>query len=289
MSFKNVGTVWTRATFAAYLATIEPPDWAKHVCIHHCAEPSLAQRPMGHKVEYIANIRDFYRGKGWGSAPHGFTDEDQAFGMTPFTEKGTHAKSFNKNSIGLEMLGDYDAEDPKSGRGLKVVTFTAGITAELLKWLSLPIDADTILFHRDDPLTQKTCPGRKITKPWFVGLVKAAAGSGTPIASPWVPWTVREPDLPDLAGRFAAEKTFVPVGGFLGARGVATETIRAMLKRTPEGIFWGQDELELAYYDSEAEATYAPLSEIAYVAGRAAVAFDPKNKVTLVGKRKVVA
>jgi N-acetylmuramoyl-L-alanine amidase len=135
MSFANVGKVWIRESFRAYLKTVTNSHGFTGVTVHHCAEPSLAQRPQGLKPQHIHNMADFYREKGWSSGPHLFTDEDQVFGMCPLTERGIHAVSFNGSDIGVEMLGDYDDEDPKSGRGLAVVTLTAGIVADLLEWM----------------------------------------------------------------------------------------------------------------------------------------------------------
>lgn len=140
------------------------------ITIHHTAAPSLAQRPQGLKGEHIKNIQSFYEKKGWSAGPHLFTDEDQCWLFSPLTSKGVHAKSFNNTHIGIEMLGDYDKEDPTTGRGLKVLTITAKTTAILLNKLKLPLTA--INFHRDDPKTDKSCPGTKIKKDKFIELVK---------------------------------------------------------------------------------------------------------------------
>jgi len=82
------------------------------------------------------------------------------------------------------MLGNYDHEDPMAGRGFEVLNNTAVITAALLMKMKLPANNLTILFHREDPLTTKTCPGRKIDKAFFVNLVKAkmpAEGQARPV------------------------------------------------------------------------------------------------------------
>ena len=41
------------------------------------------------------------------------------------TAHGVHAVSFNSTGVGIEMLGNYDIEDPRTGRGLQVLTTTA--------------------------------------------------------------------------------------------------------------------------------------------------------------------
>jgi hypothetical protein len=70
------------------------------------------------------------------------------------------------------MLGNYDVEDPWAGRGLKVLTMTARVTAALLRKLGKDVQA--IRFHREDPKTRKSCPGKKVCKEKFVALVAAA-------------------------------------------------------------------------------------------------------------------
>jgi N-acetylmuramoyl-L-alanine amidase CwlA len=143
------------------------------VVIHHCAAPSLAQRPAGFQPVHMQNLRSYYGTElGWSAGPHLFTDDDQVWLFTPINQRGVHAISFNRNGIGIEMLGDYDSEDPWSGRGLNVLTVTAKATAILLKKLGKDVSA--IRFHRDDPKTSKTCPGTKISKERFTALVAAA-------------------------------------------------------------------------------------------------------------------
>jgi hypothetical protein len=91
--------------------------------------------------------------------------------MCDFRAKGIHAASFNSRSLGIEVLGDYDIEDPNSGRGLACWTNTAETVRVLLKWLGIKKNKNTILFHRDDPKTKKSCPGKRIDKQWFLDLI----------------------------------------------------------------------------------------------------------------------
>lgn len=146
------------------------PLWAGGVTIHHTSAPSLAQRPQGLLEQHIRNLRSFYMGLGWSAGPHFFIDEDQAWAFSPLAKPGIHAKSFNRSHIGIEMLGDYDKEDPWSGRGLQVLTNTGLVVGEILRTLNLTKDA--VNFHRDDPRTDKTCPGSRITREQFLKLVK---------------------------------------------------------------------------------------------------------------------
>jgi hypothetical protein len=175
MSFSAVGDVFRLSQFDDYLRTHAKPDWAQSVTLHHTAAPSLTQRPSGLSRQHIRNIRDFYQGKGWKAGPHFFIDDTEGcvMAMTPLAEKGIHAASFNASSIGIEVLGDYDSESPKTGRGLFCWQNAADATRALLDWLGLPVNEKTVLFHRDDPKTSKSCPGKLVAKEWELGLIKS--------------------------------------------------------------------------------------------------------------------
>lgn len=163
--------------FAEYVKTLTWKNWRPvGICIHHCAAPSLAQRPAGFISQHMLNLQDFYEGKGWSAGPHLFTDDDQAWVFSPLTARGVHAGSFNAGYIGIEMLGDYDSEDPWTGRGLEVLKTTCAVVRTLAPAIGLKLsDAPKwIRFHRDDPKTSKTCPGKKITKERFLSCLASS-------------------------------------------------------------------------------------------------------------------
>lgn len=162
-----LGKAYRPDEFAAYVQALKWTAWKpRHVVIHHCAAPSLAQRPHGFLDQHMRNLKEFYEDKGWSAGPHLFTDDDQVWTFSPMTARGVHAVGFNATGIGIEMLGDYDTEDPWSGRGLTVLTTTCQAVKVLLARLSLTPDA--VKFHRDDPKTTKTCPGKRITRAAFL-------------------------------------------------------------------------------------------------------------------------
>lgn len=164
---KIEGKPYSHSEFKAYLDTLKPGAWKPSlIVIHHCAAPSLKQRPIGFIPQHMLNLQDFYEGKGWSAGPHLFTDDDQIWTFSPLTARGVHAVSFNATGIGIEMLGDYDSEDPWQGRGLDVLRTTCVAVLALMKKFGL--DEKSIRFHRDDPKTNKTCPGRKISKDKFL-------------------------------------------------------------------------------------------------------------------------
>lgn len=174
MSFSNKGKVWHKSNFPAYLNGLKDSlTWADSVTVHHTWNPDLAMRPNGILGNHIENLYDWYSRKlGWSAGPHFFVDRDEVFGLTPPTGRGVHAISFNRNSIAVEMLGNFDKDDPRSGRGLEVVRMSAFVVASILKAMGRPANSQTIHFHRDDPRSSKTCPGTLIDKEWFIGLVR---------------------------------------------------------------------------------------------------------------------
>lgn len=166
-----IGKSFTVEQFAAYVAGLDLSAWKPElITVHHTAEPSLKMRPNGIESKHIPNLRDYYEGLGWNSGPHLFIDDRQIWVFSPMTRRGTHAISFNRNSWGVEMLGDYDSEDPKSGRGAAVLRLAALAIRTML--VKLGKDTSAIRFHRDDPKTKKTCPGKKISKEWFTNYVR---------------------------------------------------------------------------------------------------------------------
>ena len=175
MGYELAGLTWTPESFRVYLSRLPRPQWAKAVCLHHTASPSLAMRPSGLSNQHIINLHDYYQlDLKWSSGPHLFVDDHRILGMSSLLKPGVHAKSFNRYAIGIEVLGEYDTEDPQSGRGLACWQNAAAATALLLEWLGLPATADTVLFHRNDPKTSKTCPGMKVQKAWVLRLVAEA-------------------------------------------------------------------------------------------------------------------
>jgi len=171
MSYSSVGQVFDIPAFRTHVAG-QNLSWAKGVCVHHTGTPNLAQRPTGWTIQHMRNLASYYGAQlGWSAGPHLFTDEDQIYGLSPLSARGVHAVSFNSAYIGIEMLGDYDRESPIDGRGKQVLDMSAATVAVLLHRMKLPVNGDTVKFHRDDPLTSKTCPGRLVDKNAFLAAV----------------------------------------------------------------------------------------------------------------------
>lgn len=250
MSFRNVGKVWSVKSLEEYLKTLTPPSYAKSVTLHHTWAPSLAQRPSGLLIQHIHNMQDYYQNTlGWSSGPHLFVDENEIFGMTPLNEKSVHAISFNANSISIEVLGNYDSEDPFKNRGEECWKVASDVTMVLLNWLNLTPSSNTIHFHRDDPKTSKSCPGTKIEKTWFVNMVKSK-GFNKATEPVVVPET-------DIVSDYVIKN-----------KGYNHSDVAKLLKKKAGMFYFGEDWLEGAYYDSKKESTVAPISELSQIANK---------------------
>lgn len=159
-----IGTRFSVEEFDSYCHTLQWTAWRpSFVVVHNTAAPSLAQRPKGFTRQHILNLEVFYRDQQkWKAGPHLFIDDRQIWAFTPLNVSGTHSPSWNKATLGIEMLGDYEKESFNTGRGLKVRVNTVAALATLCA--TLGFDASTTRIHREDPLTTHACPGKNVRK-----------------------------------------------------------------------------------------------------------------------------
>ncbi|HEX8252382.1 MAG TPA: peptidoglycan recognition family protein [Thermoanaerobaculia bacterium] len=159
-----VGSNYTADEFDDYCHQLQWTAWRpSKIVVHNTAIPSLSQRPKGFTRQHMLNLEAFYRDQqGWKAGPHLFIDDRQIWVFTPLTVSGTHSPSWNKTSIGIEMLGNYDKDSFDSGRGLRVRENTISAIATLCAILG--IDPATTRIHREDPLTTHACPGKNVRK-----------------------------------------------------------------------------------------------------------------------------
>jgi len=173
MGFELTGQNWSIDEFKDYLSDVNL-SWANSVTVHHTASPNLKNRPNGWQERHLKNLQHYYEKQlGWSSGPHLFTDEKRIWGLSSLYRRGVHAVSFNKDSLSIEMLGNYDLESPHVGRGHNVIELTAKTVALILQRMNNEASNETIKFHRDDPKTNKSCPGNLLEKKVFVSLVKS--------------------------------------------------------------------------------------------------------------------
>ncbi len=194
MPIPFIGRRLRPSEFEAYLKTIDFTDFRpEFVTLHHTGAPSLATRPDGLTAQHLQNLLTYYQDQlGWSGAPHLFIDdrEDGIIVFQRLDKRGVHAVSFNRNSWGVEMLGEYDSEEINSGRGAKVRDNSIKAIAHMNKRIGAA--PESLKFHRDDPLTNKTCPGLKVQKADIVARVATAMQTALPpdMVSNTTPWKV---------------------------------------------------------------------------------------------------
>jgi len=111
----------------------------------------------------------------WSAGPHFFVTPKHICVLSPPDKRGVHAASFNSVSWGVEAVGNFDVE-PFEGpvrdnliAALAVMHIAAGLQPD-------PFEKGVrgLHFHRDDPLTKKTCPGKKVQKSALIEAIEKA-------------------------------------------------------------------------------------------------------------------
>lgn len=174
--------------FRTYVEALFLSGWNPSlIVVHNTASPSLAQRPDGLTKQHITNLQRYYsEERGWGGGPHAFVTDRDIIVFNPLTKPGVHSPSWNRQAWGIELLGNFEMEDPLTGRGAKVVANAVGVVSALLAKLGKAPSNTSLKFHFEDPLTNHACPGKLLTKPYFLSLLSQPAKPST--------WSVVGPD-----------------------------------------------------------------------------------------------
>jgi hypothetical protein len=164
----------TVGAFRRHLAKHQPANkvapWAAGVTLHHTYRPLPSQ---WEGAAHCLSLAKFYRYEvsngagrpkgGWTAGPHLFvtgTAPNAAdlgiWQLTPLNAPGIHAASFNRTHWGIEMLGDFNVSHPPAD----TLALACGAAAALLDWRGLP--TASVNGHRDDPKTDKNCPGANV-------------------------------------------------------------------------------------------------------------------------------
>lgn len=172
-----IGLSFQPDEFAAYCGSLHFATWRpSFVVLHNTFIPCLADRPNGLSKQHILGLQAYYRDTmKWSAGPHLFIDDRQIWVFTPLTTSGVHSPSWNKVSWGVEMLGNYDAEEFNSGRGLKVQHNTVAALGALYETLGIEATDSSLRLHKQDPLTtHKNCPGKNVMKDSIIEKVRDA-------------------------------------------------------------------------------------------------------------------
>lgn len=173
----------TAAQFLAYLDGLKWGTWRpRFVTMHHTGAPNLKtwrdwqSRPKPISDEqWMKNLAAYYGNEmKWSSGPQFFFTPNNFCVLSPPTGRGVHAVSFNAMSWGVECVGDFDVEKfdgavrDKYIEGLACLHIASGLALA-------PYERGVrgLHFHRDDPKTTKTCPGKNVKKDEVIKLVQA--------------------------------------------------------------------------------------------------------------------
>jgi len=151
------------------------------VTMHHTGGPSLktwegyGNRPKPiTDAQWMTNLASYYGNEmKWSAGPHFFFTPKNFCMLSLPTKRGVHAVSFNAMSWGIECVGDFDSEPftealaNRYAEGLACLHIAAGLEPDDYKF-----KVRGLHFHRDDPKTTKTCPGKKVSKELMVRLIQ---------------------------------------------------------------------------------------------------------------------
>lgn len=173
----------TAAAFLDYLEGLKFGVWRpRYVTMHHTGAPDLKTwrgwqtraKPVSDE-QWLKNLAQYYgETMRWSSGPQFFFTPNNFCVLSPPTARGVHAVSFNSNSWGVECVGDFDREPFEGAVKAKYVEGLACLhLATGLPLAPFERGARGLHFHRDDPKTSKTCPGRHVAKADMIASVQA--------------------------------------------------------------------------------------------------------------------
>jgi N-acetylmuramoyl-L-alanine amidase len=155
--------------FETHVASLRWKKWRPNFFVlHNTAEPNLRQWAYGndgkeHERRRVVNLNRYYEcQEHWHSGPHLFISPNLIWVACDLTQDGVHASCYNKESIGVEMVGDYGVEDFSAGDGAKVRD--NAIHALAILHHALKIDPATLHFHKQCLRDRHDCPGRNVSK-----------------------------------------------------------------------------------------------------------------------------
>lgn len=172
-----VGKAFSPAEFSTYCGTLTWTAWRpSFLVMHNTAIPTLSEEPNGFTSASMNGFVSYYRDTmHWSAGPHLFVDDHQIWVFTPLTTPGVHSPSWNHQSLGMEMLGNYDSDAFNSGRGLAVHQHAVAAMTTLFGIFGWPADNSHYRLHKEDPLTtHKSCPGSNVQKSAVLGELQVA-------------------------------------------------------------------------------------------------------------------
>lgn len=200
------GKPYTREQLAAQIDACDFSAW-KHkdgslgkpafITLHNTSSPDIQlwmSWSPAKRQQYIHNMQPYYENMGWLGGPHFFVTPQSdicAFGFNDLMAAGTHASCFNKTSIGIEMVGEFDRERFDTGPGAQVADNAIYLMALLHNKIGLTpspyvYNKRGLHFHVECAADNHHCPGSFVRKSDVLARVKTKmeelAGAVHPVA-----------------------------------------------------------------------------------------------------------
>jgi hypothetical protein len=149
----------TLDAFATYLQGVPRPAWCRGITNHNTYVPNETQ---WRGLASMRSMQATYIGKGWSAGPHLYLAAEApnpadrgVWQMTPLSHVGVHAGPCNKDHLGIENVGDFDARPPTPAQYQLLI----GVNLAILRaWMLTP---DKVVVHKEC-MPGRTCPGRHL-------------------------------------------------------------------------------------------------------------------------------
>ena len=164
-----VGRGFTAPDFQEYVRSIHLEQWRpQFAVVHNTQTPTLADWHEKPPEQHLRDFEKYYRDTvQWSAGPHLFIADDRIWVFTALDTPGVHSPSWNANSWGVELVGDYDLEP------LSEATRENAVSALAALHMLGGLDPQSMRIHKEDPKTTHTyCPGKNIVKAEFIRWVQ---------------------------------------------------------------------------------------------------------------------
>lgn len=145
--------------FIAHLASVPRPDWCQGITDHNTYIPNERQ---WQGLASMNSMIKTYKAKAppWSAGPHLYLAAEAPnpadvgiWQMTPLAHVGVHAGACNKDHLGIENVGDFEARPPSATQWALCIAVNVAICRA---WRLPP---PHVLVHREC-MPGRTCPGR---------------------------------------------------------------------------------------------------------------------------------
>lgn len=226
-----------RHELASYISSLDFSHWRRKdgapgrpqfIVLHNTSSPDiktwLKWSPETRWGYVKTNAQAYYEKLGWQAGPHFFVPPSDAITAYRFSNPetaGTHCSCFNSDSIGIEMVGEFDVEPFDTGPGATVRDNAVYLLALLHLKLNLnPGDYSYakhgLHFHVECKKDNHDCPGRLVSKQDIIDRVTAEMAKikgSTPKDSPPTPEPMPEPVPAPVDVLFKASGKMSTFGG----------------------------------------------------------------------------